>query len=155
MTNLPTEIVSKVAQKKAELDTLRRAFSEELRVSCGDLFKAFFEAHPEADEIRWRQYTPYFNDGEPCEFRVYDPELFLADGAEERDEDAEGYCTWSLAHYPSDEHKPLITEGLVKDFEAVASMLQSDADSMRMIFGDHALVVATRNGISVEEYDHE
>jgi hypothetical protein len=27
---------------------------------------------PGVEAVRWQQYTPYFNDGEPCEFNVYD-----------------------------------------------------------------------------------
>ena len=29
-------------------------------------------AAPEIAALRWRQYTPYFNDGEPCTFSVND-----------------------------------------------------------------------------------
>ncbi len=28
-------------------------------------------AQPGVTEVSWRQYTPYFNDGEPCEFGVH------------------------------------------------------------------------------------
>lgn len=45
-------------------------------------------AFPEVEAVRWEQYTPYFNDGDACEFRIYDasvklvgvPGRFIEDG---------------------------------------------------------------------------
>ena len=28
-------------------------------------------AHDDVESVRWRQYTPYFNDGDVCEFSIY------------------------------------------------------------------------------------
>jgi hypothetical protein len=33
-------------------------------------FEGFFKAFPEVKTIVWRQYTPYFNDGDECVFHV-------------------------------------------------------------------------------------
>ena len=32
--------------------------------------------------VQWRQYTPYFNDGETCVFSVHEPEIIF-EGSEE------------------------------------------------------------------------
>ena len=32
------------------------------------LFKVFFAEYPEVKAVGWKQFTPHFNDGEPCEF---------------------------------------------------------------------------------------
>jgi len=38
-----------------------------------DLYDYFMEAWDQGIKaVTWHQYTPYFNDGEPCEFSVYD-----------------------------------------------------------------------------------
>ena len=38
-----------------------------------DLYPRFVEAFEKGIKaVTWHQYTPYFNDGEPCEFSVYD-----------------------------------------------------------------------------------
>lgn len=34
--------------------------------------RRLFEAAPEIGQVHWTQYTPYFNDGEACEFGVND-----------------------------------------------------------------------------------
>lgn len=34
--------------------------------------QSFFEACPEITSIFWTQYTPYFNDGDACEFSVHE-----------------------------------------------------------------------------------
>ena len=39
---------------------------------------------PALKAIRWNQYTPYFNDGDPCTFSVGEV-MFLVDGAAEDD----------------------------------------------------------------------
>ena len=52
-------------------------------------------AFPEIDSIRWDQYTPYFNDGEPCEFGSYEPRFRLT-GTDEDSENGDyedGYDT--------------------------------------------------------------
>lgn len=39
--------------------------------------KELFARHPEMESFAWSQYTPYWNDGDVCEFGVYtgDPEI--------------------------------------------------------------------------------
>jgi hypothetical protein len=62
---------------------------EELQEALAELLR-----HDDFEGLRWRQYTPYFNDGDPCVFSVdevycrvtglpYDPGL--EDGGEEED----------------------------------------------------------------------
>lgn len=48
---------------------------------------------PGVDGIYWRQYTPYFNDGEPCEFSAGEAALHFEGTKEltEDDEDFEDY----------------------------------------------------------------
>ena len=48
--------------------------------------KQFFDTCPEVECVFWIQYTPYFNDGEACEFGVQDKRYVLVD-----DEDVDGY----------------------------------------------------------------
>lgn len=60
-------------------------------------FKATIAAvlsHPEITGIAWTQYTPYFNDGEPCVFSASDP-YFAFEGIGSDDEDADTYFDYS------------------------------------------------------------
>ena len=55
--------------------------------------KQFFDACPEVESIFWTQYTPYFNDGEACEFGVHDQYYVLKDDDEA--DDYEGSVVWT------------------------------------------------------------
>lgn len=43
--------------------------------ALGQAFKDFFDSCPEVRIVCWQQYAPYFNDGDPCEFSVHDPQV--------------------------------------------------------------------------------
>lgn len=110
-------------------------------------------AIPEVHSLRWRQYTPYFNDGDPCEFGVHDLEVKLTTSPEDAGDWEDGYeDSWTLGYYAEKEGRTL-PEGLKeamklwdpRAFEAVA----------RSNFGDHATVTATREGFSVDFFDHD
>lgn len=44
---------------------------QDLITSAKAYIMAFMEANPDIKLITWEQYTPYFNDGDPCQFGVY------------------------------------------------------------------------------------
>ncbi len=121
-------------------------------------------AVPGVGAVRWRQYTPYFNDGEPCEFGVEDLYVRLGEYNpdsewDEDDEDADGgdyddgfSDAWGLKYY-SDKGGAAIPEGLLEALNAY----NADAfeDVARENFGEHATVTATKAGFEVEYYEHD
>lgn len=52
------------ALKKSHIETSKQVFHKAI--------SAFFQKYPEVEALRWNQYTPYFNDGDTCEFSVHD-----------------------------------------------------------------------------------
>ncbi len=74
----------------------------------------YFEAvlsDPTVEAIRWTQYTPYFNDGDPCIFSAAGLYV-LPDGAKDdtEDDDYEGYgeeesASWVSVDYCYDERQ--------------------------------------------------
>lgn len=126
----------------------KKAFQEELQVfgkkALQDEFKKVFDAHPELIALQWRQYTPYFNDGEPCEFSVQDMEM-------------------RLSTTPADAHGDYDDEGFETTYgrksgpviEAVRALGRIDSEIYEVVFGDHCRVTATREGFEVEEYEHD
>lgn len=58
--------------KLEELKKLKAAYEEALATTAKDIIKevleSWFEENPKAAAVRWQQYTPYFNDGDPCVF---------------------------------------------------------------------------------------
>ena len=108
--------------------------------------KEYFQ-DPKLIAIGWTQYTPHFNDGDECNFNVYDLYELTTDNQDENanlqsdvynwGEGYSGYCTKELAEFDS--------------------LIQSDEykEMMKLVFGDHVQIKITKSGYTVEEYDHE
>lgn len=71
---------------KSRINALKAEMQENSKVLMKEAFREFLEKYDVVDNIFWTQYTPYFNDGESCEFSVGDVYLVLKD-----DEDACDY----------------------------------------------------------------
>lgn len=93
-------------QKK--INSLKAEMQEKSKELMKEAFRNFFEKYSDVVEnIFWTQYTPFFNDGEPCEFSVHDAFLTL-----KGDEDACEYEGSTL--YSKENVKEL--ESKIKDF---------------------------------------
>lgn len=63
------------------------------------------------EAVRWQQYTPYFNDGDTCEFSIYEPRVKLSEEFGPIDEDSSDYgddylTTYNLYSYGDVGPKP-------------------------------------------------
>lgn len=149
-----------------ELTALKEAYDKKLHdegeEAVKELFKEFFDKHPEVEDVHWRQYTPYFNDGDPCYFSVHEMNLTLNAPVEDSEEDPgdedeedEDYDDdyeeeadgWSLRNSEDPKEKQLGEDmGVLEDIPD---------DVLEYVFGDHVSITATREGFSVNEYDHD
>ncbi len=120
------------------------------------------------ESVGWDQYTPYFNDGDPCEFNVC--ELYFRTTADADVEDTYelevgfgvhpslGGCTteWvgreRIVHPYAGNH-----EALHDACSALSRAIESGAFDHVLLdaFGDHATVVMQATGITVDTYDHD
>lgn len=116
---------------KAELDAKIKA---EGMIAAKAFFKEYFDKNPGIYGIMWAQYTPYFNDGDPCVFSIGSIATFSS--KEEFEDDPDIY-----------EHECYGKEP--------ATSLNQIEDILKVIFGDHAQVKVTRENIEVEEYNHD
>jgi len=156
----------------ADQADLRKAFQEKAQGLFKNITKEFFEKNPGVNALVWTQYTPYFNDGEACVFNVNDVSFTNAPDPEnirwdEYEGEEEGvWVTSNVKHtLESDrdwykETKELILEKGGVDPQSCelmskAIMSSEMEDVMLAMFGDHVQVVATREGFSVDEYDHD
>jgi hypothetical protein len=119
-------------------------------------------------EFGWMQYTPYFNDGEPCVFDISDFwARTSADGGLSIEALGVGtYCDPhpSLGHVGHEGYGdasirlPYVgtDEERYLRVRALADALDSGAfcDVLLEAFGDHAKVLVRRTGITVEFYKH-
>ena len=112
--------------------------------------------HPLAESVKWNQYTPYFNDGDACEFSIYSAAVKVKDVDEGGDWDNGFFGPWELGYYDATkniEGRESLQEAL-REFE---SRLSSGAHYVILNekFGDPAEVTATPDGFSVEYYEHD
>lgn len=142
------EIVRKSVELRAKVDQMRKEAAEQVK----PLLSEFVKANPQVKAVKWTQYTPYFNDGEPCEFSVHEP-YFYFDGDDV--EEDEGTDTWSLnrrEHAPPEEKASAKT---IAACTAMAKALEEIPEALEECFGDHCKVIVTASGVEVEEYDHD
>lgn len=136
---------------------------------------ALFAADPRVSAIQWRQYTPYFNDGDPCEFGAHlNDEGFVAldkvptywhyDEAT----DEEGEPVQTLGSYGADSLGTKVYDYNARAFvekanptplDIAAQQLEDNWNHYEAVvrehFGEHAVVIATREGFNVEYYEHD
>lgn len=153
-----------------------RKFKEESQELLKGVFKEFWDKNPGVTAIIWTQYTPYFNDGDTCEFGVHEPvftnakdddiENVTSYGEYEGDDKSvwafEGSIKYILDHnaaYYKDTQDKIIASGGY-DRESLEGMygliLEPELeDVFKSMFGDHVRVTATRDGFEVDEYEHD
>lgn len=135
---------------------------------------------PNIVELSWRQYTPYFNDGDVCEFTVYDLSLRTVWDSEDADRDelcANKYHKsignlvykyddeptedrWGRVYrqgrYVDAENPHFDADRLAKAEALSAAMANGSTDNLLYdLFGDHATVTVTRDGIAIDYYEHD
>lgn len=177
------EEINKLEQ---EIKDIRKNMEEKSKALFNEKITEFFTAYPEIGAIGWNQYTPYFNDGDTCEFGRGD--IYFVD-AEQEDEDwlddigndchmedlKFSYKTPSEpGNYAyANKHQPYWAETIKKynDYialgpsrkkdvceacEALKSILETIPEDIYYdMFGDHAFVLITKNGVKVEEFKHD
>lgn len=149
---------------KAELEAFeakKQVFVEDLRKEFPTMFKELFDKSEKIESFGWRQYTPFFNDGDTCEFGVHasDPDI---NGEDIYNND---WFDWRIRYYLRGDEKyaNLLTENPKLDVEAYKvvaefiSVIESiPEDFLKDLFGDHAQITIHKDGkIDVDEYDHD
>lgn len=153
--------LEKIKAELAAFEEKKKAFVEELRKEFPTMFKELFEKTDKIKSFTWRQYTPYFNDGDTCEFNVYCSEPDInGEYIDELD-----WYSWKIKYYlkGDKEYVNLLTENPELDIESYKiveefiSVIESiPEDFLKDLFGDHAKVTIHSDGnVEVEEYDHD
>jgi hypothetical protein len=143
---------------------LRAKFQETAQALFKETTKQFFDNNPGVTAILWTQYTPYFNDGDTCVFNVNDV-YFTNANSEQMDDvsswgeyEGEEETVWSETAWGFNYHEDKHFEGInIEEANQFSKLVGSSdmEDVMKEMFGDHARVIATREGFDVQEYDHE
>lgn len=150
----------KLNEMKNEMAELKRKYVEEGEKSFNSIIQFWFGQNPEVKAIVWEQYTPYFNDGEPCVFGVNEP-VFVTKEYDEYDERSYNYeedDVFSWKYNPNNKKgsPSPFREELIKNCKEVKDFIQQNDELFEAMFGDHVKVVL-RPGEEPEtyEYDHD
>jgi hypothetical protein len=131
--------MSKLATMIEQFNAMKEALERDSKELLGEHFKEEFAGDTELKGLRWTQYTPSFNDGDPCTFRVGDLNARYADTDEDAGDKGDGY---DYVRYDSP---------LRKRFETIPD------EFMLAAFGDGSEITVTRgdDGLTIEvgEYD--
>ena len=161
-----------------EQQAIAKKFQHDAQLMFKEVTKQFFDINPGIKAVIWAQYTPYFNDGDPCEFGVNEPTFTNATGdeldnisyGEYSGEDETVWATESIKYVTKsfdgvgkDYHKAtreLILQGPPLDFaacELINKMITSSEFKpvLLALFGDGVSVTATIDGFDVSGYEHD
>jgi len=155
--------MDKIESLVSEFETLKKEFQAKAQVTFKDAFKEFWEKHPNIKAVVWCQYTPYFNDGDPCVFGVHDMWPLTENGEKYWKEEGG-------SAYAGEDFTPLGWKGKELQEAYVGEITLEEAQSARkaletiqklpsevfeLIFGDHVMITATHKGFEVEEHEHD
>lgn len=118
------------------------------------------------ESVRWTQYTPYFNDGDPCEFStiIYGGGVKLSFGDPDHGDYENGYYEeFRFYNSSTRSFEPITTindhdvTALSEAFIVFEEALSNGKHEifLQQNFGDPAEVTATKEGFDVEFYDHD
>ena len=152
--------VERFAQIKAEIAVLRAEADDMLKYVFGEAMKGVFDKHPCLMGLRWTQYTPYFNDGDPCVFRnnsgSFDAEFAsfvkgevpeVAPSSDESSDDEDGDWVEGAGYSPErlkNEERRLAVE------DASRALDKFDGDDLLTMFDDHQRVTISRTETGVK-----
>lgn len=136
----------------AELQAKKEEFIKNLKDEFPKLFQPLFQESELIESVGWTQYTPYFNDGDACYFRV--------NGIEYCNGESEYDCLFLQKEIgdwgnrkPNPEFNPKELEIYKKFIEIHKSI---PGDFYESLFGDHVMVTLHSDGrVEVDEYEHD
>lgn len=162
-TNMPKsrkEIAKQIATLKKEYQTVAKdAFHNEA--------KELFAKYPRLKSFGCNAFSPYFNDGDECVYRV-DTDTPIINGYQEWDEEETDNKLENLIALGEDEYYDEAQNKFVKKpkeqqdpeageiVQAVMEFLSSfDDDYYMEAFGNHVTVHITAKKVSTDEYNHD
>lgn len=137
-----TDLSKRIAAAKA-------AFVAEAQTLVKPVLQTFMQEHPNIKALGWAQYTPYFNDGDPCIFHLHG---MHASATEDRDDDLHG-DGWHEIY--GDEPEDGFDKRDWIDINELEKALGGMEEELQSVFGDHVRVLVTARGVDVDEYEHD
>jgi hypothetical protein len=138
-------------EMKNQLVELRKKMSSVAKSTMEAGAKELFAKYPELTSFGWKQYTPSFNDGDPCRFTCcarwpyingLNPDYsYKCEDDEELDDDEEKLAKVKTQNF--DEILKAVT----------AHLSQFEEEDLETMYGDSVKIIVTREGVETEYYD--
>lgn len=139
----PKTLVGLTALHAAHKEAMKRDGKVAILASLAGLFARF----PHLEAVCWAQYTPYFNDGDPCVFSLCEPYVKVQGIKDEDSDRDDGY----VDRYGLRDEDSEMEEALTEFYEQASAIEEVFKD----VFDDHSEITVTRDGVKVESYEHD
>jgi hypothetical protein len=152
-------------EKQKEIAKLK-AEAQQMASDAFDSFcREIFEKHPKVESFGWSQYTPYFNDGDTCTFSANTDYISINgehvdDSNWVSEKNITNWGTWNRdlriyegrVEVPNLDYDPELSKGADEITEFLSNF---DNDFYITRFGDHAEITVSKDGVDVDEYEHD
>jgi len=143
-----------------DLDALtetKKKYRTAAKAIIKEVLQKFMQRTPSVKALAWNQYTPWFNDGEPCIFHMGDVYATSEDIDLEDQPDVYSEPWAEIGEFYIREYGH-IGEFSKEDSQKLvdlANKLNSLQEELQDTFGDHITVLVTSNGVETFEYEHD
>lgn len=155
----------RISAAMEKLDQLKEEIKVDVEEAVGEILKEIFDHDQRLVTIVWTQYTPYFNDGDECIFSIDVPHMgYVKEGVDPETIDEDELAEFADNYYEGTDnielfegfyHTEQMLPSTVKKMKDFYSLIQEIDEFIKETLGDHVKVIATRNGVTTEEYDHD
>lgn len=160
--NLET-IVTDFEKIEAMYQKQKREASNKFKIAFEAFVTDFFKLVPSVKRVVWTQFTPYFNDGDACYFRVNDPTFYnftMDENEDYRDEEdlQEGQYaldSWECSTYNTEHETYGISDSEFQVIKFLIHVINNNETFFEEIYGDHTEITLTSDGIKIEECEHD
>lgn len=131
-----------------QLDQIRQQIQDAAKGVFVESVTDLFTQNDDLDSFGWRQWTPHWNDGNPCVFGACtDPDMIFINGSNVYEDDLGNSDIEDMSEEENRRAAVLADE--------VSKILIAIGDSnLELMFGDHVEINVSRNGdIEVKKYE--
>jgi len=137
MTNKDNDLESLITEFDALKDKMKNRLKPYLKSLCNETITG----------IKFACYTPYYSDGDLCEFSINTIYVKYPGISEDAGDNEDG---WEDAEYGIDDDK--IAEKAYKVTEAIEAIPE---EIIKYGIGDGYKVTITKDSVEIEEYEHD
>jgi len=159
------EKIKLLRTKNSEIRDLKNDVFDLSKDVFDDWCKTVFDKYPKVESFGWNQYTPYFMDGETCVFSA-NTDYISING--DYVDDSEWMGKTVVTNWGTYNRETKVYDGKVEiPNEKHDSELESASEDIRKFlqtfdddfyirkFGDHSEITVTKEGVEVDDYDHD